>query len=42
MAKEKIEQEQEIESKVLNYRGKSLDYLKGLDVRESAKYLPSR
>jgi len=31
-----------IKSKELFYRGKSLDYLKSLDVREAAKYLPSR
>ena len=31
-----------IRSKELFYRGKSLDYLKSLDVRECAKYIPSR
>ena len=31
-----------IKSKELFYRGKSLDFLKSLDVRECAKYLPSR
>jgi len=31
-----------IKSKEHFYRGKSLDFLKSLDVRECAKYLPSR
>jgi len=31
-----------VRSKEQNYRGKPLEYLKSLDVRESAKYLPSR
>ncbi|MBS3065838.1 30S ribosomal protein S19 [Candidatus Pacearchaeota archaeon] len=31
-----------VKSKELFYRGKSLDFLKSLDVREVAKYLPSR
>jgi small subunit ribosomal protein S19 len=31
-----------VRSKELFYRGKNLDALKALDVRESAKYLPSR
>lgn len=34
--------EVELKSKEVFYRGKTLDYLKSLDVRESAKYLPSR
>lgn len=34
--------EVEVKSKEVFYRGKPLEYLKGLDVRESAKYLPSR
>lgn len=32
---------QEVVKKDVLYRGKNLDYLKTLDVRESAKYLPS-
>lgn len=32
----------EVKSKEVYYRGKSLAELKALDVRESAKYLPSR
>lgn len=32
----------EVRSKEERYRGKSLDFLKSLDVRESAKYLSSR
>ncbi len=32
----------EVKSKEVFYRGKTLAYLKELDVRESAKYLPSR
>ena len=35
------EKKQEIKGKEYLYRGKTLDYLKTLDVRESAKYLPS-
>lgn len=31
-----------VKSKELFYRGKSIDFLKSLDVRECAKYLPSR
>jgi len=31
-----------VKSRELFYRGKSLDYLKSLDAREVAKYLPSR
>ncbi len=31
-----------VKSKEIYYRGKTLDFLKGLDVREVAKYLPSR
>ncbi len=31
-----------VKSKEFFYRGKSLDFLKSLDVRECAKYLPSR
>jgi len=31
-----------VKSKELSYRGQSLDHLKSLDVREAAKYLPSR
>ncbi|HLF53835.1 MAG TPA: ribosomal protein S19 family protein [Candidatus Nanoarchaeia archaeon] len=31
-----------VKSKELFYRGKSVDFLKSLDVRECAKYLPSR
>jgi small subunit ribosomal protein S19 len=31
-----------VKSKELFYRGKSLDFLRSLDVRECAKYLPSR
>ena len=31
-----------IKSKETTYRGQTMDYLKSLDVRESAKYLPSR
>lgn len=38
--KQKIRQE--IIKKDILYRGKSIDFLKGLDVRESAKFLPSR
>jgi small subunit ribosomal protein S19 len=40
MAKES--HEEEIESKTVTYRGKTLDYLKSLDVRESTKFLPAR
>lgn len=40
MAKKKIKPE--IVKKDVLYRGKTLDYLKTLDVRESAKFLPSR
>lgn len=36
------EQNTQVKSKEYNYRGKSLDELKSMDVRESAKYLPSR
>lgn len=36
------EQEVEIRKKEQFYRGKSLEELKALDVRESAKFLPSR
>ncbi|MBS3071806.1 30S ribosomal protein S19 [Candidatus Pacearchaeota archaeon] len=35
-------QEVELRSKEAIYRGKTLEELKSLDVRESAKYLPSR
>ena len=31
----------EIKGKEYLYRGRTIDYLKGLDVRESAKFLPS-
>lgn len=31
-----------VKSKELKFRGKSLDYLKTLDIREVAKYVPSR
>lgn len=34
--------EEEIKGKELFYRGKSIEYLKSLDVREAAKFLPSR
>ncbi|MBS3091731.1 ribosomal protein S19 family protein [Candidatus Pacearchaeota archaeon] len=34
--------EEVIRSKEQIYRGQTLEYLKGLDVRESAKFLPSR
>lgn len=34
--------EEEIKGKEIKYRGKSLEELKSLDVRESAKYLNSR
>ena len=37
-----IEEKQEIKKKDFFYRGKNLDYLKTLDVREFAKYLTSR
>jgi len=42
MAKENKTEEVAVKSKELFYRGKNLDELKILDVRESAKYLPSR
>lgn len=41
MAKQEIP-EDEIKTKEQFYRGKPIEYLKGLDVREAAKYLPSR
>jgi hypothetical protein len=34
--------EVEVKSREEKYRGKTLTYLKTLDVRECAKYLPSR
>ncbi len=37
-----MEEETVVKSKEIFYRGKSLESLKALDVRESAKYLPSR
>ncbi|MEK6855221.1 MAG: ribosomal protein S19 family protein [Nanoarchaeota archaeon] len=33
---------QEVKGKEILYRGKDIEFLKQLDVRESAKYLPSR
>ncbi len=44
MAKPEEQETEEVvvKSKELFYRGKSLDSLKALDVRECAKYLPSR
>ena len=36
------EQEVVVKSKELFYRGKNLEELKNLEVREVAKYLPSR
>ncbi|MDO8459833.1 MAG: ribosomal protein S19 family protein [Nanoarchaeota archaeon] len=36
------EEQEEIKSKELFYRGQSIEHLKNLDVRESAKYLPAR
>lgn len=36
------EKKEQVMKKEYFYRGKSIDYLKGLDVRESAKYLTSR
>ena len=41
MAK-KQERRVEIVKKDITYRGKPIEYLKSLDVRESAKFLPSR
>ena len=38
----KVKQKVEVKCKEYIYRGKPLDYLKGLDVRESAKFMPSR
>jgi len=37
-----MEQEVEVKTKEKKYRGKTLEYLKSLDVRETAKYLPAR
>lgn len=37
-----LEESEEIKGKEILYRGKSLEYLKSLDVREAAKFLPSR
>jgi small subunit ribosomal protein S19 len=42
MAEQKTETQEVMRTKEILYRGKSIDFLKGLDVRESAKYLPSR
>ncbi|MEK6800822.1 MAG: ribosomal protein S19 family protein [Nanoarchaeota archaeon] len=39
---EKTEEKTEIKKKDFFYRGQNVDYLKTLDVRESAKYFPSR
>jgi len=36
------QQEVQIKSKEKRYRGQTLEYLKSLDVRDSAQYLPSR
>ena len=35
-------EEVQVRKKEQNYRGKSLEELKELDVRESAKFMPSR
>lgn len=41
-SKQEREQDDSMRKKEMTYRGKTLEELKQLDVRESAKYLPSR
>ncbi|MEK6844310.1 MAG: ribosomal protein S19 family protein [Nanoarchaeota archaeon] len=42
MAKKNRRRQEIVIKKDILYRGKDIDYLKGLDVREAAKFLPSR
>lgn len=42
MAKDRQEKDERVRKKELIYRGKTIEELKELDVRESAKFLPAR